>query len=138
MERAATADRRVATGDRVYGASQWPTATLSETVLLLVELCETMHMDKINVPRFSDLPLAVGAVDIEDYLKHNEDAVIEVDNVLYPCGIVFIEGEKDTDCLGVDARPVVQELRDEIDRRFFNTADSSETCLRNSAVLGEV
>jgi len=122
----------------VTKASERPTATLSETFLLLVELRKKMHMDNINVPRFPDLPLAVGAVDIEDYLKHNEDAVTEVDNRLYPCGLAYIEEEEHMDCLGVMARTAVLELRDEIDRLFFNATDSSKNWMKNSAVLGAV
>jgi len=42
------------------------------------------------------------------------------------------------DCLGVEARTAVLELRDEIDRLFCNTTDSSKDCMENSAVLGAV
>jgi len=122
----------------VTKASERPTATLSEAFLLVVELRKTMHMENINVPRFPDFPLAVGAVDIEDYLKHNEDAVMEVDNRLYPCGLAYIEEEEAMNCLGVEARTAVLELRDEIDRLFFNTTDSSKNWMKNSAVLGAV
>jgi len=122
----------------VTNASEQPTATISKTFLLVVELGMTMHMDNINVPRFSDFPLAVGAVDIEDYLKHNEDAVMEVDNRLYPCGLAYIEEKEDMDCLGVEARTAVLELCDEIDRLFFITTDSSKNWMKNSAVLGTV
>jgi len=122
----------------VTKASERPTETLSEIFLLVVELRKTMHMDNINAPQFPDLPLAVAAVDIEDYLKHNEDAVMEVDNRLYPGGLAFIEGEEDMDCLGVVARTAVLELRDEIDRLFFNATDSSKNWMKNGAVLGAV
>ena len=122
----------------VTKASEQPAATTSETFLLVVELGKTMHMDNINVPRFSDFPLAVLAVDIEDYLKHNEDAVMEVDNRLYPSGLAYIEEKEYMDCFGVEARTAVLKLRDEIDRLFFNTTDSSKNWMKNSAVLGAV
>jgi len=122
----------------VTKASERPKATLSETFLLVVELRKTMHMDNINVPRFPDLPLAVGAVNIEDYLKHNEDAVMEVDNRLYSCGLAYIEEEEHVDCLGVVARTAVLELRDKVDRLFFNATDSPKNWMKNSAVLGAV
>jgi len=99
----------------VTKASERPTVTLSETVLLVVELRNTMHMDNITVPWFPDFPMAVGEVDIEDYLKHIEEAVMEVDNCLYPCGLSNIEEEDAIDCLGVKARTAMLELRDETD-----------------------
>ena len=71
----------------VTKANERPTAMLSETFTLLVELRKKIHLDSINVPRFPDLPLTVWAVDFEDYLKHNEDAFMEFDNRLCPCGL---------------------------------------------------
>jgi len=123
----------------VTKASDKTAATLAEIFFLVVALRKTMLEDTLNVPVFPELPLAVGSAAIEKYIgDYRDDAVIEIDGRLYPCVLTWVEEMPGQECLDDEARTAVYELRDEMDRLFFNTVDNSKNWLKNKAVLCSV
>jgi len=124
---------------KVTKASEKSAATLAEIFFLVVVLRKKMLEDALNVPLFSELPLAVGGAAIETYIdEYPDDAVIEIDGRLYSCVLTFVDETPGQECLDEEGRTAVYVLRDKIDRMFFNTLDDSKNWLKNKAVLSSV
>lgn len=120
----------------VTKACESSTATLADIFTLLVQLRLTLLADTVDVPKFPDVPLAVGAPAIEAYLKgYPEEEVMELDNRLYGSEQIYVDPTAGYDNLCTEARLAVHQLRTEMDRLVFSPSDTTKNWLQNPAVL---
>ncbi|KAK1868724.1 hypothetical protein I4F81_011207 [Pyropia yezoensis] len=112
------------------------TATLADSFTKLVQLSLMLLSDVVDVPKFPDVPLAVGAAAIEAYLKDfPEEDVVELDNRLYGSELIYVEETEGYDKLCTEARLAVYQLRTEMDGLFFSRTDTTKNWLQNPDVL---
>lgn len=119
--------------------AQSSTASLAEIFTLLVSLRQMMLAETVTIPKFPELPHAVGGAAIEAFLTSNPtENDIEVDDRLYWSENASVDERPGYECLCQGARSTVPHLRSELDRLFFNVVDEAKNWLRISAVLTAV
>ncbi|KAK1857932.1 hypothetical protein I4F81_000546 [Pyropia yezoensis] len=119
----------------VTKACESSTPTSADIFTKLVQLRLTLLSDDVDVPKFPDVPLAVGAAAIEAYLKDFlEEVAVELDNWLYDSELIYVEETEGYDSLSTEARLAVYQLCTEMDRLFFSRTDTTRNWLRNPAV----
>lgn len=105
-------------------------------VALLSSLRRVIHAPSFIVPCRPGPYLAAGNDSIERFCEANpDDAVIEVDNHLYPAETLYMEEQPGKEQMGTESATVLRVLRAQLDLRFFNSSDDSRNILANPAVL---
>ncbi|KAK1864842.1 hypothetical protein I4F81_007379 [Pyropia yezoensis] len=117
-------------------ACERSTAALADIFTQLFKLSLTLLSDVVDVPKFPDVPPAVGAAAIEAYLNDfPEEDVMELDNRVYGSEPIYVDEAEGYDNFCREARLAVYQLCTEMDRLFFGRTDTTKNWLKNAAVF---
>jgi len=110
------------------GAVQSSTFTVADALKLICRLRRTMRPEEFPCPGAFDRPLAVGREDIIEFIADDigKTNLMELDNRLYRHNSVKVKSSRAVDGLHDGAATLICLIQDELDRRFFNHADSSK------------
>lgn len=112
------------------------TLPVSSLLSLLASLRRAVNSDQILVPCLPGQLLAEGECAMKQYIEdHPSDAVLVVDNNLYPAEYLHVGNHPVVDSLCQDASTAVLVLREQLELRFFNKSDESRNVLRSNPVL---
>lgn len=109
---------------------------MSSLLSLLASLRRAVNSDQILVPCLPGQLLAEGECAMKQYIEDRpSDAVLVVDNNLYPAEYLHVGNHPVVASLCQDASTAVLVLREQLELRFFNKSYESSNELRSNPVL---